>query len=363
MPQSGNKHDIVIEDFKEVNADLRQRRQCRHTMFIACIGGIITSALAIIGFIQIGDVYQWYKWLLLGTMIPFSILSIGVLTSINKGRSINIRSGYLAAIAYYVTRKKKIPNFGGWGSAMRAVRLCANLTYLSPTKTSPCGRPKTENCDVVARKKAYLSNKSTQTWRRDIVKSFTVMTSMIYGILYFLTSIALIGSTLLILQEDESELKILLDQQSLSYACLLAILLLLAVSWTFFMKNRGVESVRVTISYIMLIVGSIMLLNAAIFRLPLLDKSMKWPFTFGWIGGAIIFVGLGVQLYSQVLKIRKGDYSLETYYQLWRMRLEYYPLMTGRVVCKAGETPGKGTYVCLNPKCSHTEEIKKIVWH
>ena len=353
-----DKLDLVLKDFDKVSADLRQRRRCRHTLFIATIGGVVTSGLAMIGFIQVGDPDQWYKWVLLGTMILFFITSIGILTSINKARAINLRSAYLATLVYNIQKSRSVPNFGGWVNAIRAARICANLTHASRNGFAPCHRAVKEYCSTRAKSRADLSNENVQTWRRDILKSFSVLTSIIYAVLYVLVGLILIGAAALILHKSEGTDVVLLDWQAFLYGCVLAGLLTLAAIATSFLKGRSPQSARLVISYIMLVIGGLVLVGATIFRLPLLKQPLEWTVMFAWVGGVLVVVGLGTQLYDQVYKVRKADYSSETYYHLWRLRFERCPLMSGRAIYKASQIPGKGQYSCLNYDCSKTQEIK-----
>ena len=343
MQENQYAFDPVREDLDTVSTDLRQRRACRHTMFIAIVGGMATSGFALIALIQqSGGPNQWHKWILVGMTIPLLILLVGVTTAINKARAINIRSGYLAAVAYYVHNGKKMPYFGGWLNALRAARICANLTFADANDMTPCGRRDGDDCVAEAKKEAEWINRTIQTWRREIVKSFTVMTAMIYGLLSIAAGVAVTTSTIKLINSGEtaSSLRVLVGVITFAVPILGALL-------TLFGNSRSVQSIRIILCYGMMVLGGSAISGAAMYRLFPDGERSEWISVFGLGGGFLFIASLGILLFDQIYRVRKGDYSFETYYHLWRLRFERCPLMTGRYIYREGRRPGIGTYRCL----------------
>lgn len=357
MQKNPYSFDPIREDLYTVSTDLRQRRSCRHAIFVAIVGAMGTAGFALIALIQqSGGPNQWHKWILLGTTIPLLILSIGIATTINKARAINIRSGYLAAAAYYIQEGRKIRYFGGWPNALRAARICANLTFVDPEDITPCGRSHRNDCVAEAKKNSGWINETVQTWRREIIKSFTVLTSIIYGLLSLMTGAGIITAATITINWKNLEW----NWNAFIGITIFVVPTILVTILTLFSKNRSVQSARVVVCYVMIVLGAVALLGAAIYKLVPNGERFEWISVFGLGGGLLLIASLGILLFDQVYRVRKGDYSLETYYHIWRLRFDRCPLMTGKSIYYEGQKPGIGTYKCLSYEClKGGQEIKK----
>jgi hypothetical protein len=312
-----------------------------------------TSGFALIALVQSGEPQQWSRWILLATLIPLFLLSVAILATINKARAINIRSGYVAAAGYYLWRGKNVPNFGGWINALRAAHTCANLTFLSYDDSAPCKRYRHEYCSTKAQNNAEFNNKTGQTWRRDVIKSFTVLTSIVYAVLYIIVSASVITAAIITVDWEKQGW----DWRVLAGGFIFAACTFLAIMLAFFRKQRGITSALLVACYLMLLTGGLGLLVATVFKCLPTRRGLEWTNMFGLGGGLLFIVGLAILLYDQIYKVRKGEYSLETYYQLWRRRFEDCPLMAGSTVYVAGEKAGRRNYTCLNYKCRAKQNI------
>lgn len=178
------------------------------------------------------------------------------------------------------------------------------------------------------------------------------MTAIVYGLLSIATGVGITMSTIKMISWNKSEMTWRVFVSTIIFTVPILLLIL-----TFFNKSKSGQSIRVLLYYIMIVLGGSAIFGAAIYGLFPDGKNGEWICFFGLGGGLLFLASLGFLLYEQIYKVRKGDYSIETYYHLWRLRLDGCPLMTGKHIYKTGQKPGIGTYKCL--KCPKGgQEIK-----
>lgn len=354
MTEEQDLTNLVKEDLHQVQKDVRQRRQCRHVLFIAVMGAMVTSGFALFGLMQYGKGEQWHRWALLGSFIPMFTLTVGILAAINKARTVNMRSGYIAALFKHLCRGTKIPNYCGWANAVRAARLCSNMRTSSHGPRPPCGQPVDGDCLSIARSKAKVTNQNVRMWSRDCLKSFTVLTSMIYGVLYLVVGLSVLLAGIAAFKLDEK-----LQGWRLWMGIFTFVLCILVTAFSMmFYERKSTKNALLFACRGLIFAGSVGILVAGIYKLFLPKQVPAGLIVVSAIGGVIVFViGFGVLLMDQVIKIRKGDYSSETYYQLWDLRFEHCLLMNGGQIYESGKGIPMGTYKCLKYNCPLEQKL------
>ncbi len=347
---------LIKDDIEQVQAELRQRRQCRHVVFVAVMGAMVTSGFALIALMQHGKEEQWQRWALLGSFIPLFTLSVGILVSINKVRAVNVRSGYISALHDYIIKDKKVSNYGGWQLAIRATKFCSNVRASSYGPGPPCGCPPDNDCIAYARSASQVYNKSMSTWSRDTLKSFTVLTAAVYSVMYILISASFIVVALMIIRLEDKQIR---WQWLVGIASFLGCMLLAACSGIFY-KKKGIRNMLLFVCRAFLLGGGLGIIIVGGHKIILPEQTSTALIAVFGVGGGILFVtGLAILLYDQVYKIHKGDYSSEIYYHLWLVRFERCPLMKGGAIYGKGQEVTAGTYKCLTCDCNESQKLEK----
>ena len=360
---------LVQLDYRQVHQDILSRRTCRMTIFITTVTALATSGLVLIAMIesekveslvlpasvrgssggqlqerqpvgegedrsadkrpQIVRVYSrsdWRKWVSLGMFIPLALLLIGILTLLQKTRSIYDRVAYLAVLGEYL-REEKTPeqeNYRGWAGANMAVEHCRSMLHSAHGMTA-CNKPSGESCISLAKTAAQRENTGGSIAKTfGPLKSFTALTATIYAVLLLVVGAATITAFWrgLNMRWDQEIATALVPMLIL----LLVDLLLLAIA-----KHRGqqprnlFERAYMVMPY-WVTIGFFCAAPTSVIRLlKVWPESWTVCFGFAAIGICNILVGAGVVLVHQLYHLRVGKYSLETCYHAWKERLKRCP--------------------------------------
>lgn len=180
---------LALSDYTEVNSEIKQIQSCRGSIFQGVLAIISTwimgaSALALTNNLNAS------LGLLVGSLFPFIILSIAIFATIEKTRSINRRKGFLIAMNEYIRHNVAPPNYLGWPT------LQANRSECRARMKSELCRGRTECCWS----NEINNNLPGITGRKHIIPkvldSFTAFSSVVYAVLYAITALIFLISTL-----------------------------------------------------------------------------------------------------------------------------------------------------------------------
>lgn len=136
-------HEIAKQDQEAVRSEVLSIQGCRSQIFIATMAALGAAAMGTGVAMSNAAQEQWPMWVIFGAGIAAFLLLVGILATIEKARAINIRKGFLAALADYLRKGQAPPSYCGWG----------HLQYLQNT----CGaRRDAGECTQVRRYKETL---------------------------------------------------------------------------------------------------------------------------------------------------------------------------------------------------------------
>ncbi len=343
---------FIRDDIEHVTREIGQRRLCRHTLFIAILGMMGTAVFALIAIIQSGERDVWKEWILIAALLPMLILSAGILTTINKARAINIRSGYLAALAFHLRNGKLLDNLSGWINALRAMHVCTNMMH--HLECTPCECELEDRCVNYARRNAEGANGQVRLLKFSVFKSFGTLIALIYTILYIAASVSVILAAYFSFKWDRTSWNTHIIIGSIIFAA--GIFFVFSTASYKYIHVKVREKVLVS-SRVIFMSGAFIVAIAGTYKLVNLKEPLGGMNLFALGGAFLMATALGYALYDQVWNIRKGKYSIETYYHLWRKRIQCCLLMRGGGIYKDTDKPDKGRYKCLQRKCGGDKNL------
>ncbi|MFC1783786.1 hypothetical protein ACFL02_09425 [Planctomycetota bacterium] len=314
--------DLAMCDYNNVYQEIFQRRRCRSSIFLTTLAAMITSGFALIGFVKgFGGIEAARRWIMLGTFIPLGILTIAILATIHKVRTINLRTGYLAALGEYLCVGEIPQKFCTWINSLRNGDHCTAVTRKGPP---PCGKKKDESCISHAENISQAKNQLRNICKVDFFKSFTSFTTVVYGFFYLIVGASFIWASGFFYE---------FSQLDITFLILIAVILITTVIVLLFSTkqyNGGDRSKQITIYF--QTIGRVCFFLAFIF--VAIGAVFHWGSSHweditlphaspSWFMAGVIFmvIYIGIELYMQTFNIRKGKYSTETYYELWKKRL------------------------------------------
>lgn len=174
---------LARTDYDVVNNENQTIRECRGNIFVGVLGALGVWAIGTIS-LGITNNLDSAKWILIGSLFPFITLSIAIFSTIEKANAINLRKGFLAALAEYLRADIAPPNYTGWNHLSAIFNEC-----ISRTNHRPCGRENHE-----------CQEKYKDDWEKivgkhrlvnKILSNFGPFISIVYGCLYILSSFVL----------------------------------------------------------------------------------------------------------------------------------------------------------------------------
>jgi len=183
---SPNSHprgwELALNDQQEVREETRRIETCRSNMFTAFVVVIAASSITI-GCFALQEKLA-LPVVLFAVSLIFGLFIIGVLATIEKAWAINLRRGFLAALAGFLCNGKVPENYKGWSQ----LRVCFSECGLR-RRIKACKRGLTrtdmegESCSNGGRKDAKKLNYAKRALPH-LHDSFTTFVSFVYGALY-----------------------------------------------------------------------------------------------------------------------------------------------------------------------------------
>ena len=182
--QVSDSIELAREDYRIVNNEISEILLCRSHLFVGTMAAICAWVIAAVG-IGITNNLDSPKWIAIGVSLPWGLLTIAILSMLQKANSVNLRRGFLAALSDFLKRNAVPPNYLGWAHLIINRAECRSRfeNNLCPTKNKACWERERDQGLELTKEHHLFSN---------IWDSFTALSSFIYGILYCF-SIALIS--------------------------------------------------------------------------------------------------------------------------------------------------------------------------
>jgi hypothetical protein len=174
-------------DIKRVQDEIGAIQACRGNVFMATVGTTCTASLAVGGFVLQGMLK--YNAVLFAAVVILSTLIIGILTSIEKARAINIRRAFIMALSQRVRKRNLGSEYLGWPELRDLYQEC-DIRTKTGTCPQEASRGSERTCLNLARSEAQLVNQ-VRSFHPGVFASFTSLTSTVYLALYVFCLVAM----------------------------------------------------------------------------------------------------------------------------------------------------------------------------
>ncbi|MHC4498958.1 MAG: hypothetical protein ACYS21_07590, partial [Planctomycetota bacterium] len=144
-------------DYDLVHKEIMNIKGCRANIFVGTIGILGAVGVALLGIFGASEVAAWRKWLPWAALIPIGLLTTAIFATIHKARKLNMRRGYMEALAEYLVRGDVPQRFCGWAKAKFIVDRCRlhRETGRTLDHRSRCALNQDDpSCAIVAKKAA-----------------------------------------------------------------------------------------------------------------------------------------------------------------------------------------------------------------
>ncbi len=180
--------ELAFRDYSEVSQEIRAIEFRRSQIFFWTLAAIATWVMAAIGLVLSNKLKNVGFWTVVGASLPYMLLTLGILASIETARSVNLRRGFLAVLTNYIRQGTAPPNYLGW-IHLHAARLECRARIASGLclhRSSPCWDEWRKNPNGQDYKRAVPS----------ILDNFTAFTAAVYAILYCVIVLILMYASL-----------------------------------------------------------------------------------------------------------------------------------------------------------------------
>ncbi|MCG3180437.1 MAG: hypothetical protein BIFFINMI_02798 [Phycisphaerae bacterium] len=149
-----------------------------------------------------------------GTLLALALLTVGILSTIEKARAMHYRRGFLSALSVHLLKGAAPPGYLGW-SALRSIRIlcgpyeksgqcCRHRDYMaaknSPKKDSPSTAPQWKRCwDLGAEEATVLQHKRILP---GMLESFMSLSGMLYSAAYGLVVAIALACTAVLMHRE-----------------------------------------------------------------------------------------------------------------------------------------------------------------
>ena len=202
VPSGTGSLDLARRDYREVHEEIRAIQRCRNNIFLGTLAAIATWITGAVGMAlshplggadQVGQAI----WVLVGASVPYFLLTVAILATIEKARAINVREGFLCALTDFIRHDAAPPNYLGWPQLRcnRAECRARHDAGLCPTSPKYCWETERGKHEGVNRSKHVVSN---------VLDSFTAFSSLVYSMLYLVTAGTLLIASLMLLPRTPS---------------------------------------------------------------------------------------------------------------------------------------------------------------
>jgi hypothetical protein len=171
--------ELAREDYRIVNNAITEIQLCRTHLFMGTMAAICVWVITAVG-IGITNNLESPVWIAIGVSLPHVLLTISILSMIEKANAINLRKGFLAALTDFLKNNASPPNYLGWAHLTINRAECRSRfdNNLCPTFKKACWEEEKAKSSDLTRGHHLISN---------IFDSFTAFVSFIYGSLYILS--------------------------------------------------------------------------------------------------------------------------------------------------------------------------------
>lgn len=285
---------LAREDCRAISSDIDGIQKCRSRIFVATTGTITVAAFTIWA-THLKVSLAPYA-LCTGMAGVFSVFSVGVLTMAGKGRAINARRGFLAALMPYLNGDKELKRYYGWAQLQDCLTKCGGLR-----RAKRCGLNVDYDSARACRDEGEASAVRISSYLRLVpggLDSFTSLSTLFYTIAY----VAFMGLFGYAFSIALSEYWVVIDvSQSLRVFFCGALFISFLYRW--------LRIVALVLASGLVVVGAV------------------WG---DWLWGVINAFGVGALLGSlgwylsaQLYALRLGKYSFETNAYAWGRVLKY----------------------------------------
>ena len=116
--------ETARRDDQAVREELLSIQNCRSQIFVGTIAALGAAAMTTGIAISKAPKAQWPVWVVFGAGIGAFLLLVGILATIEKARAINLRKGFLRALADYLRKAQAPPSYAGWGHLRSLQNIC-----------------------------------------------------------------------------------------------------------------------------------------------------------------------------------------------------------------------------------------------
>lgn len=337
--------DFAKVDYDTVHREIIDIKSCRTNIFVGTMGILGAISVAILGILGVKEQAFWLSWLPFAALVPVCLLLTAIFATIHKARGINVRAGYMEALAEDLANDNPPTNSFGWAKAKFIMDRCVIPKGETQTDKTKCPkRPTKTRCHIVARELARRNIKNVR-WRAPFLHSFTSLSTYIYGI----ALLAAIGALLVAIVttiKAKTELNLVIYSLSIvAGAVITAIFSGIIVLRRLSEAKAGLdvdEAINLEVSgkdtpfekfvryygYGACVLAHIVfvVLISALTK----DKLASWvPVATYFLGGLMSATAIwGVYAcYTKVNQLRRGRYSIERWRHVWKIRFERCPLM------------------------------------
>jgi DNA-directed RNA polymerase subunit RPC12/RpoP len=364
--------ELMQGDYDRVAQEIIQERSSRGMFFVTTLGAMSTAAFALIALTNSSE-ESLPRWILWGTLIPMILLIISILVTIQKTRAINLRTSYLAALNSCIAGRTIPKFFGGWQNALSVHRLC-NFNLWHKMLEPRCQRStKKRWCMYQAQRFSYSENKFARIWKGLFFESFTVFSTIIYGLLFLAWGTAFIWLFAEYIKIQNGIGTVVWP--SILFAVLMVSLIFVinyllrtskaahkrleassgdidTAQQSYFINIAFCEKIRKIHSLCNICCGLVGLAAVVGFVLYLSTGEKiigeKYAKAVGIIMVSVFLLAIITKLCLEYHSLRKGEHSMEFLTNLWLIRLELCPWATGQRVWRKDDIPPKSSYSCNN---------------
>ena len=343
------KLEYAKMDYDLVHREIIDIKSCRTNIFmgtLGAVGAVGVGILGVIGLEQNDSIHAWLPW---ASAIPIGLLTASIIATVHKARGISERAGYMRALSEWLAKGKVPKCFCGWPTAKIVLEQCqlylnmkSKMVENCPLKESVKQKEEEKKeplCVTKARCDSLELNKET-TLYPPLLHSFTSFSTYTYGTAYLIAIISLLLGLMAATKHYVNGFNWILYWSLILLAFLITSLLgyasvknkVKADEEGRFKEEREKITNMEIVHKIYTVVTSVFF---PIFLVALVGKSyfgLKgiWiPISVYGLGFVIASIGVAIfsNCYEKIYSLRKGRYSVEHRYHLWRTCFENCPLM------------------------------------
>ena len=368
------KFELVKLDCELVHREIIDIKTCRTNIFMGTLGVLGAVGVGILSVVGLNDKTSLFTWLPWAAAVPIILLIIAMLATIHKARGLTERVGYFRAV-YENLIKQRIPKgFCGWFTARLVVEQCQyNLQQRNKmlndcpdsfveqlekcfqknnriVDNCPVSKQIDQNkkhksepyCVTKARKDSWIMNEDVNIIP-PFLHSFTSFSTYVFSIAFILAVLALFVAISNMLKRQIADINISTYWRVVAGSALVTSLL---GYYTFKRKVKsykqsvetGIREKNTITGYIFKVYTYIVLcmfpaflgiLLSSVFGKELESLDIWQALSlYGFVFVIIAIAGaISESCYNKVYSLRKGRYSPERWYCLWKTCLEDCPLM------------------------------------